>query len=331
MTSAAPSSGTLRFSTDDFRERDRADAWREILGRAVMKLEIDPLPGCPCQAEMTLHALPDLDIGTGQYSGMQFRRTPALIDSDDLVLVVTLAGGRTMRQHGREVALRGGEAALVTCAEPGVAVSEALERFLTLRVPFKAIAPMICDLDAALARRIPQSSDALRLLVDYANLNLIRNPHMLETAEVRQLAATHIHDLVVLALGATRDAAAIADGRGARAARLNAIKADIARHLGDQSLTVSAVAARQGVSPRYVQMLFETEGTTFSQYVRGQRLVRAHRMLTGSRCAGWTITAIAMEAGFGDLSAFNHAFRRLYGSSPSDVRGAARRPDWSGS
>jgi AraC-like DNA-binding protein len=323
MTSAAPSFGTLRFSTDEFRERDRAEAWREILGRAVMKLEIDPLPGCPYQAEMTLHALPDLDIGAGQYSGMQFRRTPALIDSDDLVLVVTLAGGRTMRQHRREVALRAGEAALVTCAEPGVAVSEASERFLTLRLPFKAIAPMICDLDAALARRVPRSSDALRLLVGY--VGLIRNPHMLEAAEVRQLAATHIHDLVVLALGATRDAAAIADGRGARAARLNAIKADIARHLGDQSLTVSGVAARQRISPRYVQMLFETEGTTFSQYVRGQRLVRAHRMLTGPHYAAWTITAIAMEAGFGDLSAFNHAFRRVYGSSPSDVRGAVLR------
>src|SRR5262245_21006099 len=128
MASAVSSFARLRFSTDDFPERDRAEAWREILGRGVMKLEIDPLPGCPCQAEMTLHALPDLDIGAGAHSGMQFRRTPALIDSDDLVLVVTLAGGCTMRQHGREVALRAGEASLVTCAEPGIAVSEASAR-----------------------------------------------------------------------------------------------------------------------------------------------------------------------------------------------------------
>ena len=50
-------------------------------------------------------------------------------------------------------------------------------------------------------------------------------------------------------------------------------------------------------------------------------------MLTDWRFAGWTITTIAFEAGFGDLSYFNRAFRRLYAASPSEVRAAARRED----
>lgn len=320
MSSAKPD--VARFSTDDFPERDRAEAWREILGRAVMKLEIDPLPGASYQAGITLHALPDLDIGTGVYRGMQFRRTPALIDSNDLVLVVTLAGARTMRQHGREVTLRAGEAALVTCGEPGVAVSHSRERFLTFRLPHNVIGPLINDLDGALLRRIPKDNDALRLLVGYAEL--IRKTDVPEMAEVRQLAARHIHDLIALTLGATRDAAATAEGCGVRAARLHAIKTDIANHLGDQALTIGAVAAHQHVSPRYVQMLFEAEGMTFSQFVLRQRLSRARCMLTDLRYARSTISGIALEAGFGDLSTFNHAFRRAYGASPSDVRAAAR-------
>jgi hypothetical protein len=218
MTSAVPGLARLQFSTDDFPERDRAEAWREMLGLAVMKLEIDPLPGGPYQAAMTLQALPGLDLGRGVYSGMQFRRTPALIDSNDLVLVVTRAGGRTMRQHGREVTLRAGEAALVTCAEPGVAVSHARERFLTLRLPFKAIAPAIGDPDAALMRCIPETNHALRLLVAYADILLHSN--LLGSPEIGGLAASHIHDLAALALGATRDAASIAVRRGLRAARL---------------------------------------------------------------------------------------------------------------
>jgi AraC-like DNA-binding protein len=107
-------------------------------------------------------------------------------------------------------------------------------------------------------------------------------------------------------------------------ARLCAIKADIAAHLGEQELSVNTVAARQGVSPRYVQMLFEAEGTTFSRFVLGQRLASAHRLLSDPRYAACTITAIALEAGFGDLSTFNHAFRRAYGGPPSDVRAAVR-------
>jgi len=326
MSSAKPDVSRLRFSTDDFPERDRAEAWREILGRAVMKLEIDPLPGCSYQAAITLHSLPYLDIGAGVYRrGMQFRRTPALIDSNDLVLVVTLAGARTMRQHGREVMLRAGEAALVTCEESGVAISHSRERFLTFRLPHNVIAPLIDDLDGCLLRRIPKDNDALRLLVGYAGV--IRNTDALRTPEVRQLAARHIHDLIALTLGATRDAAAGAEGRGMRAARLHAIKADIASHLGDQALTVGAVAAHQRVSPRYVQMLFETEGMTFSRFVLRHRLARAHDMLTDFHYACSTIGAIALEAGFGDLSTFNHAFRRVYGASPSDVRAATRHEE----
>jgi AraC-like DNA-binding protein len=134
-------------------------------------------------------------------------------------------------------------------------------------------------------------------------------------------------DLIALVLGAGGDAAQLARSRGLRAARLRSIKADIASHLGEHELCVNMVAARQGVSPRYVQMLFEAEGTTFSRFVLGRRLAHTHRLLTDLRCAAWTITAIAFEAGFGDLSTFNHSFRRAYGCSPSDVRAAARLED----
>jgi hypothetical protein len=66
---------------------------------------------------------------------MRYRRTPALIDSDDFVLVVALAGRRMMNQFGREVVTRPGEAALVACAEPGVAVPHGFERWMCFRIP----------------------------------------------------------------------------------------------------------------------------------------------------------------------------------------------------
>src|SRR5262249_29897066 len=77
------------------------------------------------------------------------------------------------------------------------------------------------------------------------------------------------------------------------AARLAAIKADIARHLGRPGLSVAAAAARQAVTARYVQMLFEAEGTTFSKYVLGQRLARAHALLIDPRRADSSIKEIA--------------------------------------
>ena len=45
----------------------------------------------------------------------------------------------------------------------------------------------------------------------------------------------------------------------------------------------------------------------------------AIRVRTAEKIAG-----IALDAGFGDLSYFNQAFRRRYGAAPSDVRAQAQ-------
>jgi AraC-like DNA-binding protein len=191
--------------------------------------------------------------------------------------------------------------------------------FVTFRVPVAAIAPLVPDIGAVVARRIPADCGALRLLVRYLE---VLDAQSLATPELQHLAATHVHDLLAIALGATREAAEVANGRGVRAAELRAIKADVVEHLGHHRLSVTEVAARHRVSPRYVQMLFEGEGTTFTQFVLSRRLARAHRMLTDPYLVHRPIGAIAFDVGFGDLPYFDRAFRRHFGSTPSQVRHA---------
>jgi AraC-like DNA-binding protein len=154
---------------------------------------------------------------------------------------------------------------------------------------------------------------------------LLENDYLLANPDLRQLVVTHMHDLVALALGASRDAAEIANGRGLRAARLHSIKADIRTSLGEQGLSLTAIAARHGVTPRYVQTLFAGEGPTFSQFLLGERLALVHQMLRSPLHVARSTSAIAYDASFGDLSHFNRTFRRRYGATPSDVRAAARR------
>jgi AraC-like DNA-binding protein len=184
------------------------------------------------------------------------------------------------------------------------------------------MAPLIADLDVFLVRRIPADSEALRLLVNYTSV--LQDEDTLATPEVRSMVAVHLLDLAALAIGATRDAAEVASGRGVQAARLRAIKAAIIESLADRQLSIEAVAAHHGVTPRYVSRLFESAATTFSEFVLAQRLNRAHRMLTAPAFFGRTISSIAFEAGFGDLSYFNRTFRRRYGETPSDVRANLR-------
>ena len=142
--------------------------------------------------------------------------------------------------------------------------------------------------------------------------------------QLQHLFAKHVYELMALAIGATRDAAELAKGRGLRAARLHAIKQDIAGNIDQPGLSVKALAARHGLTPRCVQRLFEMEGTTFTEYVLSQRLARAHRMLSDPGRDSDKISVIAWDCGFGDISHFNHLFRRRYGLAPSDVRAQAR-------
>jgi transcriptional regulator GlxA family with amidase domain len=124
-----------------------------------------------------------------------------------------------------------------------------------------------------------------------------------------------------------RDAPERAGGSGLRAARLAAIKDDIARNLGHRDLSASMVAARHQLTQRQVQRLFESEGTTFTEYMLEQRLTRVRRLLGDPRRFHDKISTLAAEAGFLDLSHFNRAFRERFGDTPSGVRMVAPGSD----
>ena len=147
----------------------------------------------------------------------------------------------------------------------------------------------------------------------------------IDLLELSRAVAQHICDLIALSMGAHRDATALLGQRGVRAARLQAIKADIAARFNDFELTVSAVALRHGVTPRYIQKLFEDDGVTFSEYVLGRRLAEAHRSLADPHLANRSISTIAFNAGFSDLSYFNRTYRRRFGATPTETRVSRRR------
>jgi AraC-like DNA-binding protein len=167
------------------------------------------------------------------------------------------------------------------------------------------------------ARRIPRHTAALTLLQNYvASL-----PACLDDPLLSRLAATHVYDLMALAIGATEEGQEVARRRGVRAARFEAMKVDLVR---DATLPIDQIAGRQGVSTRYIQMLFEEQGTTFTEFAVERRLDAALGMLTSPRYVGWTIASIALEAGFGDLSHFNRRFKRRFRATPTDVRQRTR-------
>ena len=76
---------------------------------------------------------------------------------------------------------------------------------------------------------------------------------------MQRLSARHLQHLVALAIGTTRDGAEVAEG-SLGVARLKAIKDDIAVNLASMDLSISALALRHQVTPRYIQKNCRLDG-----------------------------------------------------------------------
>jgi AraC-like DNA-binding protein len=317
--------GVIRFSTADYAPWERLDAWCETYTRTVQNIDIEPLSTKRFHAKATLLQMPGLALAAGRTTPSIYQRRRELIDHDDVVFLWGLTSSYQVHQFGRTFDMDRGQTIVLTGAEPGFLRVPRPGDYASLRVPVRCLSPLISDLDAAYGRPIPAHSPALQLLTRY--LGILQEAGTFAVPELRRQAVTHIHDLLALAVGATRDAAEIAKVRGARAARLHAVKEDIANRLDQPDLSVARIAAQQRVKPRYVQRLFESEGTTFTEYVLTQRLAFAHRLLSDPLRAGVKISTIAADAGFGDLSYFNRTFRRRYGLAPSELRASTASAD----
>jgi AraC-like DNA-binding protein len=111
--------------------------------------------------------------------------------------------------------------------------------------------------------------------------------------------------------------------RGRRAAWRAAVLREIDDLIADRGLSAVTVGQRLGITARYVHLLLEDTGQSFSQLVLAKRLERTAALLRATGQPARKISEISSACGFGDLSYFNRVFRKRYGRTPSDFRKAA--------
>ena len=107
------------------------------------------------------------------------------------------------------------------------------------------------------------------------------------------------------------------EGESARHAHIGRVAAHI-RNALDQPLEVAKLAELAGVSRSHFTRLFcEQEGVPPAEFVIQERMRRAARLLVN---ATLSVKEIAVACGFDDPNYFAKAFRRTYGTSPSQFR-----------
>lgn len=310
----------VQFSTEDIPEQDRVAFWREHYGRIMLRADIEPARDAPFCARNRWLSLPDLQLLDVASSPVRIsRRRQHLADgNDDVVVAINSTGSIVVASGGREQTLREGEAIVLSGAEPFTFDRLSFGHSFSFRVPRRAFETTDLSIDEALMRPIGRDRGALRLLAHYASW-LMHSTGTLDRP-LLNLSLRHLNDLLVLAIDDTPDYAAATRARGLRSARLKLAKSYIISHSDRRDISIGSVSTSLHVTPRYLQRLFESDGTTFSEFLIRQRLARAHQLLCDPNVQTLAISSIAYDVGFGDLSYFNRRFRRQYGLTPGEVR-----------
>lgn len=138
----------------------------------------------------------------------------------------------------------------------------------------------------------------------------------------RARTAVHLLSVLVMELLEADTTDEADDASGAGHEMLSRIHGYIEEHLMDPDLSPESIARAHHISVRYLQKLFQNDGSTVSQWVRRRRLEFC-RLELGRSSRRITMAAVAHRWGFSSPSHFSRTFRGAYGMSPSEWQALA--------
>src|SRR5437660_7116182 len=147
----------VHISTDMFPDEKRLAMWREVYGRGIARVDIEPIGDEPFHADVTFNLLPNVAIASGSRSPAHYRVTHELLkDGRDIIAVSILRSGEaSAMQFGQELIGGVGSASVLSGVDPSVSTLNTDGSFITLALSRPAIAALAPDYAAAFGRPIP--------------------------------------------------------------------------------------------------------------------------------------------------------------------------------
>ena len=306
----------IRFSTDDLPERQRFPAFCDGMFHNIVGADIEQTgPGVFSGALDIRFAGPVVVANIAVTPTRISRQAHHVRDGvDSVVLLLWRSGSAGLVQQHNAQRIETGDALIIDNAKPAVLSPDTQARFWALTIPRHAL--MTAARETMDVRGgIIANGASCRLLLGYLKETLSEE---FGDGRSSRLLGNHFVDLAALALAP--HAGFLPDNEGISAARRVAILREIDRQCSNPAVNAITVAAQLGITPRYVHLLLEDTGKSFTHHVLERRLKAAFARLRDPQWRWRKIADIAAEAGFADLSYFNRTFRRRFGATPSDIR-----------
>ncbi|MFJ2398114.1 helix-turn-helix domain-containing protein [Streptomyces sp. NPDC087843] len=308
------------LSFDGVVAGDRAEFWRDACMRTFVGVEPSGRPGSAIGGAVRAYEVDGLAVGDIAATAQSMTRTQRLVDDADahyLLLAMQVQGVGGITQGDHRTRLDPGDCVVLESRRGFELDFTGSFNLWVFAFPQRLVRLSEQEQRRLAARRV-DGRTGLAGVSRRALLDLAGNADELsrsQSAGALELA----NDLLVALLSEPLAESRQLAGSLQRTLPLR-IKDHIDRNLADPGLDPAQVAAAFGISTRYLHKLFEPERETVAHYIRDLRLERVRLRLLDARFADRPISALAFDAGFGDLSGFNRAFKAKYGVSPRELR-----------
>ncbi len=307
---------SLRFTTHIYPKEQRLDAWRFALKRVSITFQNsdDDAPyGELIQFKSSAGISFVRLTGTAQEYVLDFRDNPA-----DFWLLIMLDGKGERLDKDKTYLLNDGDLLCGAGSAPAALRFATEQRVLLVQIPEGVLDQRLKSHVPTTPRRISGEHGPTRMLASMLrSLADIASDLTQEDLRPVELALPEFLLPCLLEGASTR---ALGGGAGMRAALLERVSQTIEMRLSDPELNYQQIAGEHGISPRYLQKLFESINDSFGHYVKVRRLERCRLDLTSPLHAQKSISDILFQWGFNDSASFSRAFREQYGISPREYR-----------
>ena len=317
---------TQFFSTDAVPPKNRLDYWRKLIGKIFARFEFDcdVIPEDEFYASVTNCSTDRLEIYDirGSAHTVRLSQDSAAFDQYPAICITLLVeGSGSFTQDGRSSSTHAKDLQLLDMSRPFEIRFDRPMRQFVLMIPRAIVETHLIAPRRVTGKGISGSSGVGSVASEFLN-SFFQNVATMEEAEVQTLTRSLIDIL---------NAAVLAQMTSASKSKSNyqdysthQIRLYIEDQLRDPDLSPAVIAAAHGISLRYLNKLFESEGIPISRLIWERRLENCRHDLENPNYSGKSITEIAYSWGFSSAPHFSRSFKERYGNTPRQARVATQ-------
>ena len=307
------------FSTRDVHPRDKKEYWMSVASSVFFELDCTPRDKAVFNADMKLTELSDLRFITINTDECVVVRSADIIkraQSDELILCIQLSGSVRIEQGHTVACLRPGDCCLYDSSRPHRIEVPEKAGLLTVKMGRQNLERRLGRLERFTGRLLRRESSVASIMTGFWRLL----PERVESIDGHAASRIAFQALDLLATALEEGSAENQQSSTCRALTILRVKDIIEIHLGNPDLTCADIAAKAGISRRYLSHLFEAEGISLQAYIKRRRLEKCREAFESRHQVSRSISDISFGWGFKDAGNFSRSFKECFSEPPRHYR-----------